>query len=321
MQLSLCERVFSSTLVILAMSFAGCERTPDQAAIAETHQLIGDPARLSLMAGASGRVGARATDAAGSPIEGARLHFSASDSRLLRVDPQGLVTSLGPAGRVSILITSGAHSVTVPVDIIAGPARNLEAVGESKLEIVAGASPKDAAKVRLVDAFGNPIANSRVMFEAAIDPPISLSTTTDAEGVATVTLPVVTRAGRFILNAHTSDNVAVSLPLDVQVRAASPATLEAVKVLASGPVALVPDFETVLRVRDAFGNPVPNALVRWRTDSGSASFDPPQSLSERDGLVRTRWHLTDLKGRRATLRAFVVNHETVRFQSWIALER
>jgi hypothetical protein len=211
--------------------------------------------------------------------------------------------------------------VTVPVDVVAGPARKLQAVGESTLEIVAGASRKDAANVRLVDAFGNPVANSRVTFEAAIDPPFSLSTSTGADGVATIDFPALTRAGRFVLKAHTAGDPPISLPLDVKVRAASPATLEAVRILPSGPVALVPDFETILRIRDAFGNPVPHASVRWRTDSGSASFDPPQSLSDADGLVRTRWHLTKLKGRRATLRAFVVDHETVRFQSWIALER
>jgi len=62
-------------------------------------------------------------------------------------------------------------------------------------------------------------------------------------------------------------------------------------------------------------------LVRWRSDSGSASFDPRQSLSGPDGLVRTRWQLAGLNRRRATLRAFVANNETVRFETWVALER
>lgn len=321
MQLRPRGRVVPGTLAILAMLVAGCGRTPDRAAIPETRELIADPARLSLVAGASGTVRARATDAAGQPIEGARLEFSASDPRMLRVDAHGKVTSLGPAGQAAISIISGARSVTVPVDVTAGPARKFEATGESTLEIVAGKSRKDAASVRLVDAFGNPVANTPVMFEAAIEPPLSLSTSTGADGIATITLPAVTRAGRFTLSAHTTGDAPVSLPLEVKVSAASPATLEAVRILPSGPVALVPDFETVLRVRDTFGNPVPNASVRWRTASGSASFDPPQSLSDADGLVRTRWHLTALKGRRATLRAYVVEHETVRFQSWIALER
>jgi hypothetical protein len=37
------------------------------------------------------------------------------------------VTSLGPAGRTSILIMSGSHSLTVPVDIFAGTAHRFEA--------------------------------------------------------------------------------------------------------------------------------------------------------------------------------------------------
>jgi hypothetical protein len=319
--LSLCRRAFGSALVILTMAVAGCGRTSGPAKIAETFRLVGDPARLSLTAGGSGRAAARANDAVGNPTDGARLHFSASDPKLLRVDAQGVVTSLGPAGRASILITSGSRSVTVPVDVFAGPAHRFEAIGASKLAIVAGTLSKDAVNVRLVDAYENPVANSRVMLEAAIDPPLSLSTATGTDGVATVTLPVITHAGHFFLNVHASDNGPVSLPLEVQVNAASPATLEAVKVLPSGPVALVPDFELVLQVRDAFGNPVPNVLVGWRTNSVSASFDPRQSLSGPDGLVRTHWQIAELKGRRATLKAYVVKNEAIRFESWIALER
>ena len=134
---------------------------------------------------------------------------------------------------------------------------------------------------------------------------------------------MITESGRLILNVHTSGNPSGSSPSRSRCgwKRLRRRSLQAVKVLASGPVALVADFELVLRVRDAFGNPVPNVLVRWRTDSGSASFDPQQSLSGADGLVHTRWQLSELKGRRATLRAFVVNSEAIRFETWVALER
>ena len=321
MKLSLRARALAPILVVLALSGAGCERTNDQTATAETHQLIVDPARLSLIAGASGTVRARALDATENAIEGARIDFSSSDQRLLSVDSDGVITSLGPVGHASILIANGFRSLTVPVDVVAGPARRFEAIGGTNLTLVAGTTSKAPIRVRLVDAFDNPIANAGVKFDAAISPPLSLSTSTGTDGIAIVTLPVVSRAGPFILNARTTSGVAVSLQLEIQVSAGAPEALEAVKVLASGPVALVPDFELVLRVRDALGNPVPNVLVRWRTNSGSSSFDPPESLSGPDGLVRTRWQITKLKGRRATLRAFVAKHEAIAFQTWIALER
>jgi len=313
------SRAFGSALVILTMAVAGCERTPGSAKIAETFQLICDPARLSLNAGGSGMLMARAIDAVGRPIDGARLHFRAPDLRLLRVTAQGEVKSVGPAGRTSILITSGSHSLTVPVDIVAGPAHRFDAVEATESAIVAGIPSR--VSVRLVDAFDNPVANSQVMAEVASKPAISLSTATDTDGVATVMLPVITESGHFILNVHTSGTPQVSLPLDMRVEAAEPTKLEPVNVLDSGPVALVADFELALRVRDAFGNPVPNVLVRWRTDSGSESFNPQESLSGPDGLLRTRWQLAGLKRRRATLRAFVVKNETVRFETWVALER
>ena len=315
------RRACGIALMIVAMGVAGCERTPEPAKVAEAFELICDPAQLSLTAGANGMLAARANDAAGKPMDGASLQFSASDPRLLRVTAQGEVSSLGPAGRTSILITSGSRTLTVPVNIFAGPAHRLEAVGASQRAIMAGTPSKDPVDVRLLDSFDNPVANAPVVFKAAIDPPVSLSTTTDADGVATITLPTITRAGHYILNVRNLGNQQVSLAIDVQVNAAAPAALVAIKVPASGPVALFPEFELVLQVRDAFGNPVPNVSVRWRTNSGSKSFDPPLSRSRPDGQVRTRWQLTALKGRRATLRAFVVDDEKIRFETWVALER
>ena len=311
----------SGALMIVAMSVAGCGRAPGPTKAPEAHELTCDPAQLSLKAGASGVLAARANDAEGQPIDGARLEFSASDPRLLRVTEQGEVTSLGPAGKTSILIASGSRTLTVPVSIVAGPAHRLEAVGASHRAIVAGTPAKDPFDVRLLDSFDNPVANAPVVFKAAIDPPVSLSTTTDADGVATIMLPAITHAGHFTLDVSSSENQQASLTLDVQVTAAAPAALVAVNVPASGPVALFPDFELVLQVRDAFGNPVPDVMVRWRTNSGSKSFDPPLSRSGADGQVRTRWQLTELKGRRAILRAFVVGHEKIGFETWIALER
>jgi hypothetical protein len=310
---------FYSALLILAIAVAACERTPVPAKNAETFQLICDPARLSLTAGGSALLKAMAIDAIGKPIEEARLDFRAFDPRLLRVSALGEVKSMGPAGPTSILIASGSRSLTVPVEIVAGPAHRFGAVEGTENAIVAGMP--SGVSVKLMDSFDNPVANSQVVFEAAIKPPISLSTATDSNGVATGMLPVITESGHFALSVHASGSPQISFSRDVRVDAAAPKRLEAVKVLASGPVALVADFELVLRVRDAFGNPVPNVLVAWRTDSGSESFNPQQSLSGPDGLVRTRWQLAGLNRRRANLRAFVVKNETIRFETWVALER
>lgn len=303
------------------MALASCKRTSGPGVVAETAQLICDPAQLSLTAGASGKLAVRANDAAGQRIDGASIRFTVADPRLLRATALGEVTSLGPAGPTSVSITSGSHSLRVPVDVSAGGAHRFEAVGAGARVMTAGRPAKDPVGVRLLDAFGNPVANSTVRFEAATNPPISISTATDANGIASATLPNLTQAGAFTLNVHASGFPQVSLPFDVQVNAAAAAALEPVNVPASGPVALFADFELVLRVRDAFGNPVPNVMVRWRTDSGSASFDPRQSLSGPDGLVRTRWLLTGLKRRSTTLRAFVLDDDKISFKTWIALER
>lgn len=321
MKSSLFRNACVGSLMLSAMAVAGCDRTPGTAKIAEASEVICEPSQLSLMAGASGMLSARANDALGQPIDGATFEFRASDPRLLRVTAKGEVTSLGPAGQSSILITSGSRSLTVPVDVSAGPAHRFEAAGPDRLAIVAGTTSKNTLSARLLDSFDNPIADAAVLFKAAIDPPVSLSTTTDADGVASIVLPAITHAGDFILEVRHSGKQQVSFALDVHVDAAAPAALVAVNVPVPGPVLLFPEFELVLQVRDAFGNPVPDVQVRWRSSSGSRSFDPPQSKSGSDGKVRTRWQLTELKGRRATLKAFVVDHEKIGFETWIALER
>jgi len=122
MNLSFSRCACGSALMIFAMAVAGCERTPGPQEVVEAFELICDPAKLSLAAGASGMLAARANDAVGRPIDRASLQFSASDPRLLRVSAQGEVTSLGPAGRTSILISTGSRTLTVPVNIFAGPA-------------------------------------------------------------------------------------------------------------------------------------------------------------------------------------------------------
>jgi hypothetical protein len=319
-RLRACRQTIASALMVLAVALAGCVRTSGPA-VAETAQLISDPAHLSLSAGASGNLAVRAIDAAGQRIDGASIRIDVADPRSLRATALGEVTSLGPAGPTSISITSGSHSLTVPVDVSAGPAHRFEAVEAGPRVATAGRPRKDPVGVRLLDAFGNPVANTAVRFEAAIDPPVSISAATGANGIASAALPTITKAGPFTLNVHVSGLPQVSLPLDVRVNAAAAAALEPVKVPASGPVALFADFELVLRVRDAFGNPVPKVMVRWRTDSGPASFDPQQSRSGTDGLVRTRWLLTGLKRRSTTLRAYVSDNEKIVFKTWIALQR
>ena len=140
---------------------------------------------------------------------------AASDPRFLRVTALGEVTSVGPAGRTSILITSGSHSLTVPVSIVAGPAHRVEPVEGTNSAIVAGAP--SSVSIRLMDAFDNPVANSEVMIEAAIKPKISLSTVTDTNGVATIALPVITECGPLHSERAYVGNPPVSLPLDMQV--------------------------------------------------------------------------------------------------------
>src|SRR5688500_17313637 len=115
--------------MVLAVALACCERTFGPAKVAETIQLNSDAGTISLRDGSSRKPAVPANDAAGQRNDGAGISFTAADPRLLRVTARGEVTSLGPAGATAVSITSGPRSLTVPVDVVAGPAHRFEAVG------------------------------------------------------------------------------------------------------------------------------------------------------------------------------------------------
>lgn len=64
---------------------------------------------------------AQVMDAVGAPIPGAPISYTASDTTMLTVSTTGLIQSLGPAGKTTVILSSGAVSDTLSVVVTQVP--------------------------------------------------------------------------------------------------------------------------------------------------------------------------------------------------------
>lgn len=123
------------------------------------------------------------------------------------------------------------------------------------------------------DAHDNPVANMAVSWTTDLGTLSSTSETTNADGVATVTLRG-TRAGdaqvAAVVNAKPAANAdVVTLVADPTTASidSNDLTVDKNSILADGVEAAV--FSVI--VKDANGNPVPGITVQWTTDNGTLS--------------------------------------------------
>ena len=214
-----------------------------------------------MQAGGSGELAAQVNDAAGRPIGGAPVRFSAEDPRALRVDADGTVVSLGgPTGVYIVVAASGARSKEVAVHVSAGTPHHLEKISGDGQSFIAGEVPAQPLVVRAVDAWGNPVPNAALEFSsAATQPPAS--SLTGAEGLASITPPSLERAGSSQFTVRLAGRPELPATFDAQVSAAAPATLDG-SARAPAEAAATGDVALELRVRDTFGNPVPGVELR-----------------------------------------------------------
>ena len=77
--------------------------------------------------------------------------------------------------------------------------------------------------------------------------------------------------------------------------AVGPSPVESVEIRAGNDQVGVAGFRLAdsleVRVVDADGEPVANALVRWGTEDRDARLDPTASTTNADGIARTAWRL------------------------------
>jgi adhesin/invasin len=212
--------------------------------------------------------------------------------RLLRA-----VASLVP---LLAAMACGGGDLVLPSE--SGPAR-IEIVEGNEQTASAGSALADPLVVRVVDAQNRVLSGLRVAFvlgQGSAGGEVTPDTVlTDARGLA---------AAEWVLGAGTGaqtvDAKVVGEPLAVQFTAlAGPGTGSRL-VLVSGdgqtaPVGTALPDSLVVRVEDAFGNPVAGVEVGWTAGSGSVS--PATVVSGTDGLAAARRILGSSAGEQTAL--------------------
>ncbi|MDR6972198.1 putative cell wall-binding protein/protocatechuate 3,4-dioxygenase beta subunit [Leifsonia shinshuensis] len=239
-----------------------------------------------------------AKDSEGNPVKDAAVDFTPATG----ATPQALSATTDAAGKAETPVTSrvpGTYDMRAtiggvlvagspkPVTFVAGAA----VASKSQLTVSTGPRTADGSDTHTLsvlakDAQGNPVPDALVGFTGPVGVTLSASSArTDSTGVATVTV-TSTRSGTYSMGATIGGTPVVSSPQPVTfVAGAADATMSSLAV--SGGAQLADGAAThtaTATVRDAFGNLVQNATVRFTAQFG-ATLSAPNAVSAADGTA------------------------------------
>lgn len=257
----------------------------------------------------------RALDARGNPVPGVSVTFATTAPEAVvegatRTTDAGGEAAVGgwrfgirPGMQRLEAVAEGGLVLRFTAQVGAGAPATLEARSpedqEARVDEVVAVPPR----VRLLDAFGNPLAGVALRAEPLGDrgeaTPVLLST--DAEGEAEIgAWRVGTRVGTDTLRIRVDGVEEGLLPLHflARVGAGDPAAVlllegEGQMAGVSTPVAVDPVFQVV----DGFGNPVPGVPVTFTTGDPGGAVEHPERETFSTGVVSPgRWTLGTVAG-------------------------
>ena len=114
-------------------------------------------------------------------------------------------------GFAHVTATAGSVSSTFTLSLVAGAATSLEKFGSDNPAAVVGSTL--TLSVKLVDQFGNGIANATINWSADGGSVAAATSTTDSTGIANVTYTVGETAGTYSLTAKYGDVVPLTFAI------------------------------------------------------------------------------------------------------------
>jgi len=304
-----------SCLAIGAISLAGCGETtvnsPQSAARVEAvtsaalsgpvHGRLADPVEVRVIGGD------------GQPLPGATVTFSASgdgsaDPATATTNSDGVASThwtLSTTVGANTLTATAATNVAATITAVATPAKaatvSIEA-GDGQTA-PAGSAVAIAPAVRVVDAFGNRVADAAVTF-SVLSGGGSVTNgvrTTNAQGIATVggwTLGPV--QGPQSLAARVEESGVTNNPVVFTATASSPTGAQMVITAGNNQQApvgrLVPVAPSVV-VRNAAGAGLPGVVVTFAVASGAGSVVGSRQITDASGTATVGgWFLGPLPG-------------------------
>jgi hypothetical protein len=272
----------------------------------------GAPRQIQVLSGSTQRgevgttladpVAVRVDDAFGNPVSRASVHFESFGGGTLEpatafTNPAGEARSVWTLGTVAGAQTAVAScdSITATFDATAAPGAlaKVEQVGVPERR--AHAADTVAVRLRAVDAHGNGVPGVATLF-AVRQGGGSVQADhveTDAQGLVEGRWRLGRKVGVNELEARIRDVRDTTLHFMLRTVAGSAAGLTTVsgdrqRANAGAAVTVAP----VVRVDDAFGNPVPSVHVRFAVVGGSGTVEPAEAVTDERGRAAVkRWTL------------------------------
>jgi len=197
---------------------------------------------------------------------------------------------------IAAVLSCGGSDLVLPGET---GAADLTRVGENSLSGRAGEALAESLVVKVVDRRGLPLPGQRVAFSLESEAPgaaISPDTAeTASDGIAKARWVLGGTSGTQTAAARVVGADQLEITFTATVRSGAAARIQAADGDDQGaPVRTALQDPLLVRVTDAFGNPVAGAEVEWSAEQGSV--DPASSLTGEDGRAATSWTLGSSTG-------------------------
>ena len=297
------------TLVLAACGGEGLTLPPDGAA-AHIEVLWGNNQSARVGEALPDTVVVRVTDTQNRPVSGVDVVFdfttggssagpaAATNSEGITWSRLVLGTVPGPlTGKARVPVDAGITPVEAAITATATPADAngiAEVSGNDQAGLVGTQLPAPLV-VAVTDQFGNPISGVPVQWTVTGGGSVSeAATVTGADGQTSVTRTLGSGAGQQTTLATAAFLAGSPVPFRHTATAGTASTI--VKIagdVGSAPAGSVLDL--VVEVRDANGNPIPNAPVTWLVGEGGGSATPSGNTNS-EGRATSRWTLGSSPG-------------------------
>jgi len=230
--------------------------------------------------------------------------FSLADARTDSLGEARAHWRLGlKAGRQRAKVQVGNPRITPPFPLVvratAGPVVAMEVVSGDAQRGVVGSPLARAVVIRARDSLGNPVSGVRVSLRPRTGKVDSVLHT-DSDGLASATWTLGTTAGPMRLVAR-FDSLPDSAVVTATGRPGAAKEIAFASTPATGTAGrALPKLVQVV-VRDRYGNPVPNATVRFSVATGAVL--PLQGTTDASGRVSTKWTLGPKRGKQTVIAA------------------
>jgi len=248
-------------------------------------------------------VGIRVTDAmgrllAGVPVTWMALDGGTAQGLTARTDSAGEARARwvlgGRAGTQHIRAQVGTGRsvppLTISATVLPGAPRGVTVVSGDRQEGRVGAALPRSVVLRVVDSTGNPVADVPLALAISAGALADSSVRTDSTGTVSLRWHLGRDIGPYTLSARVAANDHTA-PAVVTAKANPGApellTLDASSSKGNGGAL---ERSIVAIVRDAYGNPISDAALRFTTTTGDVW--PARAVSDAKGRARVRWKLS-----------------------------